>query len=51
MLNANLGTYKKHAYYAGIELFSILPASIKSLNHDIKVFKLALKHYLTPFTL
>jgi hypothetical protein len=36
----------KGAYYAGIKLFNSLPDSIKSLNHDIKLFKLALKCYL-----
>jgi hypothetical protein len=46
MLNANLTTYQKGAYYAGIKLYNTLPASIKRLNHDIKVFKLAVKDYL-----
>jgi hypothetical protein len=46
MLNANLSTYQKGAYYEGIKLFNTLPASTKSLNNDIKVFKLALKDYL-----
>jgi hypothetical protein len=44
--NANLTSYQKGAYYAGIKLFNNLPDSIKSLNHDIKVFKPALKDYL-----
>jgi hypothetical protein len=43
MLNANLITYQKGAYYAGIRLFNTLPASFKSLNHDIKIFMPALK--------
>jgi hypothetical protein len=46
MLNANLTTYQKGAYCAGMKLFIIFPSSIKSLNHDIKVFKPALKDYL-----
>jgi hypothetical protein len=48
MPNVNLTTYQKGAYSAGIELFSTLPASIKSLNHDEKVFEPALKDYLLP---
>jgi hypothetical protein len=44
--SANLTSYQKGAYYAGIELFSSLPDSIKSLNHDIKLFNPALKDYL-----
>jgi hypothetical protein len=45
-LSANLTSYQKGAYYAEIKLFNSLPKSIKSLNHDIKLFKLALKDYL-----
>jgi hypothetical protein len=37
---------KKGEYYIGIKLFNNLPPTIKSLNHDIKVFKPALKDYL-----
>jgi hypothetical protein len=44
-LSANLTSYQKGAYYAVIKLFSTLPGGIKSLNHDIKVFKPALKDY------
>jgi hypothetical protein len=44
--SANLTSYHKGAYYAGIKLFSSLPDSIKSLNHDIKLFQPALKDYL-----
>jgi hypothetical protein len=33
--SANLTSYQKGAYYAGIKLFSTLPYSINSLNHDI----------------
>jgi hypothetical protein len=42
----NLTSHQKGAYYAGIKLFNTLPDSIISLNHDIKVFKPALKDYL-----
>jgi hypothetical protein len=49
MLNANLTSYQKSAYYEGIKLHSTLPAGIKNLNHYIKVFGPALKDYL--FTL
>jgi hypothetical protein len=46
MPNTNLTKYKKGVYYTGIELLKNLPPTIKSLNHDIKVFKPALKDYL-----
>jgi hypothetical protein len=46
MPNTNLIKYQKGAYYTGIKLFNNLPPTIKSLNHDIKVFKPALKDYL-----
>jgi hypothetical protein len=48
---ANFTTYQEGAYYAGIKLFNILPSSIKSLNHHIKVLKPAhwkIIFYLTP---
>jgi hypothetical protein len=44
---ANLTSYQIGAYYAGKKLFSTLPDSIKSLNHDINVFKPALKYLLS----
>jgi hypothetical protein len=44
--SAKLISYQKGAYYAGIKLFSTLPDSIKSLNHDIRVFQPALKDHL-----
>jgi hypothetical protein len=34
--NTNLSKYQKRVYYSGIKLFSNLPPTIKSLNHDIK---------------
>jgi hypothetical protein len=37
---------KKEVYYIGIKLFNNLPPTIKSLNHDIKVLKPALKDYI-----
>jgi hypothetical protein len=46
MPNATLISYQKGTYYAGTKLFNTLPSSIKSLNHDIKVFKPALKDCL-----
>jgi hypothetical protein len=46
MPNTNLTKYQKGVYYTGIKLFNNLPPTIKSLNHDTKVFKPALKHYL-----
>jgi hypothetical protein len=44
--NTNLSKYQKGVYYSGIKLFSNLPLTIKSLNHNIKKFKPALKEYL-----
>jgi hypothetical protein len=44
--NTNLSKYQKGFYYTGINLFHNLPPTIKSLNHDIKKFKPALKEYL-----
>jgi hypothetical protein len=46
MLNAKLTTYQKRSCYARVKLFNTLPSSIKSLNHDIIVFKPALNVYL-----
>jgi hypothetical protein len=42
VLNANLSSYQRGTYYAEVKLFNTLPSNIKSLNHDIKVFKPAL---------
>jgi hypothetical protein len=46
MPNMNLIKYQKGVYYTGIKLFNNLPPTIKSLNHNIKVFKPASKDYL-----
>jgi hypothetical protein len=46
MPNTKLTKYQNGVYYIGIKLFNNLPPTIKSLNHDIKVFKPALKDYL-----
>lgn len=44
--------YQKGVYYSGIELFSSISSTISRLNHDIKVFNLALSiYYLSHFTL
>jgi hypothetical protein len=50
MLNANLTSYQKGAYYAGIKLFNTSPVSIKSLSHNIKYLSQHWKiiFYLTP---
>jgi hypothetical protein len=42
--NTNLSKYQKGVYYSGIKLFSNLPCTIKSMNHDIKKIKPALSH-------
>jgi hypothetical protein len=48
--SANVTSYHKDAYNAGIKLFSAFSDNIKSLNHNIKLFKPAVKDYfyLTP---
>jgi hypothetical protein len=46
MLNANLITHQKDAYYRGIKSCNILSMSIITLNHNIKAFKPALKNYV-----
>jgi hypothetical protein len=46
MPNTNITKYQKGVYYTGIKLFNNVTYTIKSLNHDIKVFKSALKDYL-----
>jgi hypothetical protein len=46
VLNTNLNKYQKGVYYTGSKLFNNVPLPIKSLNHDAKMFKSALKEYL-----
>jgi hypothetical protein len=43
----NLTIFQKGAYYSGIKLFNHLPQKIKSLSNEIKLFKPALKQFLT----
>jgi hypothetical protein len=47
MPHANPSSYQKGACYAGIKLFNTLPSNIKSLSHDIKVVKPALKDFVS----
>jgi hypothetical protein len=42
----NLSKYQKEIYYTGIKLFSNHPATIRCLNHDIKLLKPVLKEFL-----
>jgi hypothetical protein len=49
--NINLSKYQKGVYYTGMKPFNDPSPTIKSLNHDIKKFKPALKKeylLLTP---
>jgi hypothetical protein len=46
--NTNLSKCQKGVYYTAIKSFNNLPPTIKSLNHNTKIFKLALKEYLNP---
>jgi len=43
----NLTLFQKGAYFSGIKLFNHLPPRIKSLSNEIKLFKPALKRFLT----
>ena len=43
----NLTVFQKAAYYSGIKLFNHLTLKIKSPSNEIKVFKPALKSFLT----
>jgi hypothetical protein len=49
----NLSKHQKGVYCSRIKLFNKLPPNIRSLNHDIKMLKSALKviSYLTPILL
>jgi len=44
---SNLTVFQKTAYYSGIKLFSHVPLKIKSLSNEIKLFKPALRIFLT----
>jgi hypothetical protein len=46
MPTSNLSKYQKGVYYTGIKLSNNLSSVGKYLNHDIKLFKPALKDYL-----
>ena len=39
--------FQKGAYYCGVKLFNHLPLKIKSLSNEIKLFKPALKRFLS----
>jgi hypothetical protein len=43
----NLTVFQNGAYFSGIKLFNHLPPKIKSLSNEIKLFKPALKGFLT----
>ena len=38
-------------YYTGVKLFIIFPPTLKMLNHNTKVFKLARKDYISSLLL
>jgi hypothetical protein len=46
MIFADLTRNQKGAYYTEMKLFNSFPDSIKSLNHDVKLFKPVLRDYL-----
>jgi hypothetical protein len=39
--------FQKGTYCTGMKLFGNLPSTIKSLNHDAKIFRPPLKGYLS----
>jgi hypothetical protein len=43
---ANLTTYNKGTYYAGIKIFNNLPTDIKNVSHNNNQFRLALSDLL-----
>jgi hypothetical protein len=47
MPNANLPSYQEGFHYAEAKLLIAVSLNIKSLSHDIKVFKPALKDNLS----
>lgn len=47
MPNTKLSKNPKGVYFIGIKLFSNLPPTMKSMNHDTEKFKLALNHLLS----
>jgi hypothetical protein len=46
MPTTKLSKFQKGIYCTGINLIDNIPLTIKCFNHDIKLFKLALKKYL-----
>jgi hypothetical protein len=49
--NTDISKYQKVVYSSGIKLFNKLPPNIRSLNHDIRIFKPALKEYLLSYSI
>ena len=43
---ANLTAFQKGSYFFGIELFNHLPANVKNLSNEIKLFKHSLKRFI-----
>jgi hypothetical protein len=48
--NANLSSFKKSTFYAGIRIFNRLPLSLISLKNENTKFKVALRKYLNRHT-
>jgi len=42
----NLTKYQKEAYYTGIKIFNYLPAHMKNVANEIRVFKNPIKRFL-----
>jgi hypothetical protein len=43
---ASLTRYQRAAYYSGVKIYNQLPAYIKTVHHDTRVFKNTLKRFL-----
>jgi len=44
--HVSLTIYQRGVFYSGIEVFNVLPSSIKDISSNHRKFKVALKHYL-----
>ena len=47
---ANLTSFQKGVYYAGIKMFNKLPIEIKNSSHNFKKFKVELRYFLNTHT-
>ena len=43
---SNLAIFQRGVYYFGIKVFNQIPSSIKSLSHEMKLFRPVLKRFI-----